>query len=409
MTETHQSQTDFSPTGRIHLAVSLIGPPSELDFADLRTLAQTAERGLFSFLSLDQRYWLGDDPGTVAATDPAGSNDAATMLAAIAAVTTSIGVVVAAAPDYDNPAGLVHGVATLGKLSGGRAAWHMMADAGQDSAASAGTTGSELRDGGDGACTDSRRALLESAQRTWQAWKPSQATTSAVAGLGAFEHQGHTYSLGLGMLGDSEVRDGPVLIHDGGSAPDNALAARHAEIVFTAPAGLEEALAFRRNMVASGMDAGRGANDLKIIQAATFILAATELEARSKAEAMRAQLPEGAWDDEAFVGTPSGVAEQLLNFARTGAVDGFVMMPWMFPNELADVVNHLVPELQRLGIYPRRYATNTLRGNLGIAADARQPVQPATLSLPVVEADELGDVRLDLNLRMELVVAKTSV
>ena len=114
MTDIHESHTEFSPTGRIHLGVSLIGPPSELDFEQLRTHAQTAERGLFSMLSLDERYWLRDDPGAASATDPAGSNDAATMLAAIAAVTfwslnltsSSAAPLTALIASYSSPEGL---------------------------------------------------------------------------------------------------------------------------------------------------------------------------------------------------------------------------------------------------------------------------------------------------------------
>lgn len=403
MTDIHEPLAEFAPTGRIHLGVSLIGPPSELDFEQLRSHAQTAERGLFSLLSLDQRYWLRDDPGAASATDPAGSNDAATMLAAIAAVTTSIGVVVAAAPDYDDPADLVQRVASLDSLSGGRAAWHLLADGASGVSAGGGADG---HDGEGVASAAGRHGFIESARRTWRAPKPRDTHAGPVETLGAFEHGGQMYSLGLGRLEGPATKAGPVLVHDGGSAPERAFAARHADVVISAPAGLAEALAVRREIVAHAVDAGRGANDVKIIQSATIILAATDDEARQKAESMRAQLPPDAWDAAAFIGSPAGVAEQLLDFARSGAVDGFTVMPWMFPGELADLVNHLVPELQRRGIYPTRYAAATLRGNLGLPETEQERGRASTHALPVVEADELGDVRLDLNLRMELVVAK---
>lgn len=403
MTDIHEQQTEFSPTGRIHLGVSLIGPPSELDFEQLRTLAQTAERGLFSMLSLDERYWLRDDPGAASATDPAGSNDAATMLAALAAITTSIGVVVAAAPDYDDPADLVHRVASLEKLSGGRAAWHLLADGASGVAAGGGAGGP---DGEGVASADGRHGFIESARRTWQAPKPKGARTGPVESLGAFEHDGQMYSLGLGALDGAERPAGPVLIHDGGSAQERAFSAQHADVVISAPASLAEALNTRREIVAQAVDMGRGANDVKIIQSATIIMAATDQEARAKAESMRVQLPEEAWDGAAFIGSPAGVAERLLDFARSGAVDGFMLMPWMFPGELAELVNHLIPELQRRGIYPTRYASATLRGNLGLPETDQDRGRATTHALPVVESDDLGDVRLDLNLRMELVVAK---
>ena len=403
MTDTHEPSTEFTPSGRLHLGVGLIGPPSELDFNELRTLAHTAERGLFSFLALDERYWLRDDPGSASAVDPAGSNDAVTMLAAVAAVTTSIGLAVAAAPDYDDPADLVHRIASLDRLSGGRAAWHTLAD-GAGGVARSGAAGGPDEEGI--ASADGRGGLLDSARRTWQAPEPRDTGRTPVETLGVFEHAGHMYSLGLGKLDGPARRAGPVVLHDGGSPRELDFAARHADVVISAPATLEDALALRRGTVARSVDVGRGANDVKIFQSATFILAATDVEARQKAEAMRAQLPEGAWDNAAFIGSPAKVAARLLDFARTGAVDGFTLMPWMFPDELADIVNHLVPELQRRGIYPARYSADTLRGNLGLPETASSEDRAATHTLPVVEADDLGDVRLDLNLRMELVVAK---
>ena len=78
----------------------------------------------------------------------------------------------------------------------------------------------------------------------------------------------------------------------------------------------------------------------------------------------------------------------------------------MFPGELAELVNHLVPELQRRGIYPSRYESATLRGNLGLPETDQDRGVATTHALPMVETDDLGDVRLDLNLRMDLVVAK---
>jgi len=66
------------------------------------------------------------------------------------------------------------------------------------------------------------------------------------------------------------------------------------------------------------------------------------------------------------VGTPAGLAEKFLHFARHGAVDGFNITPYLIPDGLDDIVNLLVPELQERGGYRTAYTGSTLREHLGL-------------------------------------------
>lgn len=396
MNHTAASPQGFTPTGQLHFGVNLVGPAAELTFEQLRGMAQTAERGLFTLLTLDERYWLGDDPGAVSTTDPAGSSDVATLLAALAAVTNTIGLAVAAAPDNDDPADLVHRTASLDKISGGRAAWQLRADGARQG-----------RDAGPAADGCQREGYIDAAQRIWDVWDAAgqdhpRAATGPVETLGAFQRDGQLYSVGVGALRQPGPRYRPVIIHGGESFADRSVALRHADVLTTAPAGISQALELRRDVVALG----RGANDVKIFQSATFILAQTAGEAEDKAQWLRGQLPESAWDASAFIGSYTGVADLLLDFARSGAVDGFSVMPWLFPTELTDIVNHLVPELQDRGIYPTDYAGGTLRGNLGLPAGGRAGGDRLAHALPIIEVTDLNDIHLDL--RMELIVQKMS-
>lgn len=75
--------------------------------------------------------------------------------------------------------------------------------------------------------------------------------------------------------------------------------------------------------------------------------------------------------DVTFNGSYTEVADRLVDYARTGAVDGFNISPWLVPTGLDDIVNHLVPELQERGIYPTEYAGTTLQENLGLASPVR--------------------------------------
>ena len=66
------------------------------------------------------------------------------------------------------------------------------------------------------------------------------------------------------------------------------------------------------------------------------------------------------------VGTPAGLAEKFIRFARHGAIDGFNVSPYIVPHGLDDIVELLVPELQERGAYRTEYTGTTLREHLGL-------------------------------------------
>lgn len=72
--------------------------------------------------------------------------------------------------------------------------------------------------------------------------------------------------------------------------------------------------------------------------------------------------------ERGFVGTPGAVADQLIRFVRTGAVDGFNISPWIVPSGLDDLVDRVVPALQERGAYRTAYTGTTLREHLGLRA-----------------------------------------
>jgi N-acetyl-S-(2-succino)cysteine monooxygenase len=66
------------------------------------------------------------------------------------------------------------------------------------------------------------------------------------------------------------------------------------------------------------------------------------------------------------MGTPAEVADALEEWYRAGAADGFNIMPLTFPRGLEDIVDLLIPELQRRGLFRKEYEGRTLRENLGL-------------------------------------------
>ena len=65
-----------------------------------------------------------------------------------------------------------------------------------------------------------------------------------------------------------------------------------------------------------------------------------------------------------LVGTATDVADQLEDWFRDGACDGFIVWPTIFPRMFEDFCRMVVPELQRRGLFRTAYAGSTLRENL---------------------------------------------
>ncbi len=67
-----------------------------------------------------------------------------------------------------------------------------------------------------------------------------------------------------------------------------------------------------------------------------------------------------------WVGGPKEIADQIEEWWEGRGCDGFVVGPTHQPGGFEDFVEHVVPELQRRGIYRKKYSGPTLRDHLGL-------------------------------------------
>jgi len=74
----------------------------------------------------------------------------------------------------------------------------------------------------------------------------------------------------------------------------------------------------------------------------------------------------GAFGGLSFVGTPSTIADEMEKWLLSDGCDGFNVMFPTVPQGLDDFVDKVVPELQRRGLFRRKYEGKTLRENLGL-------------------------------------------
>ena len=72
-----------------------------------------------------------------------------------------------------------------------------------------------------------------------------------------------------------------------------------------------------------------------------------------------------------IVGSGVQVADELQAWVEETDVDGFNLAYAITPGTFEDIIEFVVPELQKRGVYPTEYAGATLRENLGLEIPAR--------------------------------------
>lgn len=405
----------FYPNDHHH---TLWGHPeagSQIEFADFARFARSAERGLFDFVFLAEANWLQEHRGRVVEHAILDKPDSLTVLAGLAAETERIGLVATIGTTFSDPTDVATRLATLHRLSGGRAGWNVVT-----SHTSFGVGASaNFRPGRMVAHADRYRQAEGFLAETARIWSGAE----AAAGLAALPGPG------------------PAIVQAGGSPEGRDLAAAHANVIFAGRRSIEASREFCADLRVRRRAAGR-VDDLIILPSTSFVLGDTEQEAREIAAEWRLQevtpkvavfLLEEVWGIDLtdfdvdgplptqdpdwehadryargqvggerdarvlveswrtlqrerglstrallgevrarrdFVGTPKSVADQINHWVQTGAADGFVVNPSVVPSGLDAFVDRVIPELQELGVYRTEYAGSTIHDHLAERGDA---------------------------------------
>ncbi len=69
-----------------------------------------------------------------------------------------------------------------------------------------------------------------------------------------------------------------------------------------------------------------------------------------------------------FIGTPATVAATINRYVQDDASDGFILVPHITPDGLAEFADKVVPILQERGVFRADYQGSTLREHLGLSA-----------------------------------------
>jgi FMN-dependent oxidoreductase (nitrilotriacetate monooxygenase family) len=355
------------------------------------------------------------------------------LLSALAAVTEHVGLVATASTSFNEPYHIARKFASLDHISGGRAGWNLVTSSNEHEAKNFN------RDKHFEHAERYERAIefAEVVEGLWDSWEDDAFLRDKDQGRffdperrHVLDHKGRFFQV-RGPLNVARSPQGhPVVVQAGSSEAGRDLAARTAEVIFTAQQTLEDAIDFYSDVKGRLAQYGRHPDDLKIMPGVFPIVGRSESEAREKFEQLQAlidpkvglalvsgltggfdlsgypldgpipELPEtnasksrqlltlelarrenltirqlylrvaGARGHWQLVGTPAQIVDQLEERFVKGGADGYNVMPPVLPAGLDDFVELVIPELRRRGLFRSEYEGRTLRDNLGL----RRPV-----------------------------------
>ncbi|MDX3000875.1 NtaA/DmoA family FMN-dependent monooxygenase [Kribbella solani] len=308
---------------------------SQIDFGSFRHLAETAERGTFDFFFLAEGLRLREVKGRIHDLDVVGRPESLTVLSALAAVTTHLGLAATVNSTFNEPYDLAKRLATLDQLSGGRAAWNVVTswDA---------FTGENFRRGGYLDKSDRYVRAQESlriVRKLWDSWAADDLIADQVAGrfaregAGAFADDGDHFRIS-GRFGLPPSPQGrPVIIQAGDSDQGREFAASGADVIFSRHGTFAAGQTFYKDVKARLAKYGRSEDSLKIMPAVTVVVGDTDADAVEKAAYIREQqvsgptalvLAELLWGRDLSAYDPDGPLPELEPVVGSSVTQGRV-------------------------------------------------------------------------------------
>ena len=403
---------------------------ASVDFNHYTELARTAERGKFDMIFLADspamRAWPLERASRVA-TYVAGF-EPITLLSALSALTTHIGLVATATTTYNEPFHVARKYASLDHISGGRAGWNLVTSVNISEARNFGREAHMEHDARYDRATEFARVV----RGLWDSWDQDAFVRDKATGVffdpakvHPLEHKGEHFSVRGPLNVPHSPQGRPVMVQAGTSEAGQELTAEVADVVFAPGISLENAQKFYQSLKGRLGKFGREPDDIKVMPGLVPVIGESQQEADDQFDKLQSLVhPEiglqllgemlGSIDLSGYPldgplpeitdtigshtalrnftemakkenltirqlylravtrghailrGTPQTIADHIENWFENYGADGFNVMPPYLPGGLDDFVNKIVPELQRRGIFRKEYEGRTLRENLGL-------------------------------------------
>jgi FMN-dependent oxidoreductase (nitrilotriacetate monooxygenase family) len=400
-------------------------PNASVNFGFYQQQAHLAEAAKFDFV------FIADSLHIHAKSSPHYLNrfEPLTILSALAATTSRIGLVGTLTVSYSEPFNVARQFSSLDPLSGGRAGWNVVTSWLGDTAANFSKTEHPAHD------VRYRIAAeyLDVVQGLWDSWEDDAHVADKETGvfvdpekLHRLAHQGEFFQV-RGPLNIKRSAQGqPVIFQAGASDDGRAFAAKRAEVIFTHAETLEEGQAYYADVKARARGFGRDPEQLFILPGASAIVGDTDEEAealyqelaglesletgfgflsrtfndhdfrqydldapfpdvehiglnsqqsgtlrilkqvREEKLTLRQVVQRLAVPRGSFVGSAERVADEIERWFEERGADGFVLFEPL-PGQLERFVDRVIPILQARGLFRTAYEGETFRDTLGLS------------------------------------------
>jgi N-acetyl-S-(2-succino)cysteine monooxygenase len=403
---------------------------SGVSFAQAVEVAQTAERGKFDllFLADSASANLSANPAARGRMGKVVRFEPMTILSALAAVTRNLGLVATSTTTFNEPYTLARQFASLDQISGGRAGWNLVTSLAVAEAYNFGRETHPHHGDRYARAREFAKVVLglwDSFEDGAVIADKDSGIYFDAAKLHFLNHKGKHFAVRGPLTVHRSPQGHPVIVQAGQSDDGRDLAGETAEITFTVQQDFEAGRAFYADIKRRAAAYGRHPDSIKVMPGVMTVIGQTHAEAEDKYERLQALLspelaikdlsshfgfdmsklpldgpvPDPAPDVEqkgrvkvmvelarrenltvrqlykrvygqrghrVVIGTAAEVADALEQWFRGGAADGFNILPLTVPRGIEDIVDMLIPELQRRGLFRTEYEGKTLRENLGL-------------------------------------------
>ena len=400
-------------------------PDASTNFGFYKQQTELAEAAKFDFV------FIADSLHIHAKSSPHYLNrfEPLTILSALAALTTHIGLVATVTVSYTEPYQVARQFASLDHISGGRAGWNVVTSWLSGTADNFGKAEHPPH----AVRYRIAKEHLNTVKGLWDSWEDDAFAYNKQSGefftpgkLHALNHKGEFFSV-KGPLNISRSRQGqPVIFQAGTSEAGRNFAAQNSDAIFVGSEGFEEAHAYYQDLKQRAAGFGRDPQTLSILPGIRPIVGrdAAEVESRyqqavelvtiedaivalgrpfndhdfsqypldepfpdlgdlgsngyrghaenikqvsrEQGLTLRQAALRFAKPFSSFVGSPKTVADEIERWFEQGGADGFNFFEALPNTSLKDFAELVVPELQRRGLFRTEYEGRTLHENLGL-------------------------------------------
>jgi len=353
------------------------------------------------------------------------AHDPLIPISAMAAVTENLSFAPTISATYAQPYSLARQLSTLDHLTGGRIAWNVVTSYLESEAVNLGLKTRLPKELRYNRADEFLNVVYKLWEHSWEndavVYDKENDTFADPDKVHLIDHEGEFFNVPGPHLVEPSPQRTPVLFQAGASPRGRDFAAKHAEAVFTKNHSLEALKAYVADIRKRTVERGRRQEDVFVSQLILPIIGSTEEEANRKyenlinhisfegtasllsghtgidfskydpdqyiedieTEAVQGNLdlytkdPNKKWTlREAvknhglgngtvkFIGTPEQIADRMEKWSEEGNVDGFTIAQAYSPGTYREFVDHVVPELQKRGIYRQEYEGQTLRENM---------------------------------------------